>query len=133
MSTRAQIAIQIGPAEWAHVYVHFDGYPAHMLPALARWKLEDILTAREIRQVTAEALDCFSPPCDPRILPRPTREFAISTCGSGANGWQPNRRSMRPECNQKALILLGFTYTIRPTRAMVITRIRCNSPKDDTP
>ena len=76
MSTRAQITIQIGPEEWAHVYVHFDGYPAHMLPALARWKPEDILTAREIRQVTAEALDCFSPPRDPRILPRPTREFA---------------------------------------------------------
>jgi len=76
MSTRAQIAIQIGPDEWAHVYVHFDGYPAHMLPALARWKPEDILAAREIRQVTSEALDCFSPPCDPRILPRPTREFA---------------------------------------------------------
>jgi len=65
MSTRAQIAIQIGTEEWAHVYVHFDGYPAHMLPALARWK-----------PVTAEALDCFSPPRDPRILSRPTRESA---------------------------------------------------------
>jgi hypothetical protein len=31
MSTRVQIAIQIGPDKWAHVYVHFDGYPAHML------------------------------------------------------------------------------------------------------
>ena len=69
MSTRAQIAIQISPEEWAHVYVHFDGYPAHMLPALARWKPEDILAAIEIRQVTSEALDCFNPP-------RPTREFA---------------------------------------------------------
>ena len=36
MSTRAQIAIPIGPDEWDHVYVHFDGYPAHMLPALER-------------------------------------------------------------------------------------------------
>ena len=27
MSARAQIAIQIGPEEWAHVYVHFDGDP----------------------------------------------------------------------------------------------------------
>lgn len=44
-----------------------------MLPAMERWKPEDILTAREIRQVMAEALDCFGPPC---ILPRPTREFA---------------------------------------------------------
>ena len=35
MSTRAQIAIQIGPDEWAQIYVHYDGYPEHMLPALA--------------------------------------------------------------------------------------------------
>ena len=75
MSTRAQIAIQIGPEEWAHVYVHLDGYPAHMLSALECWKPEDILAAREIRQVKRDALDCFNPPRDPRILPRPTREF----------------------------------------------------------
>ena len=75
MSTRAQIAIQIGPEEWAHVYCHYDGYPAHMLPALARWMPEDILAAREIRQVRADALDCFDPPCEPPIFPRPTREF----------------------------------------------------------
>ncbi|SEO20737.1 hypothetical protein SAMN05216227_10612 [Pseudorhodobacter antarcticus] len=76
MSTRAQIAIQIGPEEWAHIYAHFDGYPAHMLFALACWKLEDILSASEILQVMPEALDCLNPPRDPRILPRPTREFA---------------------------------------------------------
>jgi hypothetical protein len=35
MSTRAQIAIQIGPNEWAQIYCHYDGYPSHMLPALA--------------------------------------------------------------------------------------------------
>ena len=46
----------------AFVYVHFDGYPAHMLPALARWKPEDILAVCEIRQVTREPLNCFSPP-----------------------------------------------------------------------
>ena len=76
MSTRAQIAIPIGPDQWAHVYIHFDGYPSHMLPALAGWTPEDILAAREIRQVTSEALDSFFPSRDPRILPRPTREFA---------------------------------------------------------
>jgi hypothetical protein len=47
-----------------------------MQPALAHWKPEDILTAREIWQVTLEALGCFSPPRDPRILLRPTQEFA---------------------------------------------------------
>jgi hypothetical protein len=76
MSTRAQIAIQIGPEEWAQIYVHYDGYPAHMLPALAAWTPEDILAAREIRQATAGALDCFDPPRAPRILPRPTCELS---------------------------------------------------------
>ncbi len=75
MSTRAQIAIQTGPDEWAHVYVHFDGYPAHMLDALSRWTPEDILAAREIRQVRADALDCFDPPRAPRILQQPTCEL----------------------------------------------------------
>ena len=72
MSTRAQIAIQIGPEEWAHTYVHFDGYPEHMLPALAPWTPEDILAAREIRQVTAEALDARLAP-DRRSHPRRQR------------------------------------------------------------
>jgi len=75
MSTCAQIAIQTGPEEWAHVYIHYDGYPAHMLPALATWMPEDILAAREIRQVSTEALDCFDPPRAPVVLPRPTRAF----------------------------------------------------------
>ena len=75
MSTRAQIAIQIGPEKWAHIYKHYDGYPSHMLPALARWTPEDILAAREIRQVRADDLDCFDPPREPLIMPRPTCQF----------------------------------------------------------
>ena len=75
MSTRAQIAIQIGPEQWAHVYSHYDGYPSHMLPALAPWTPEDILEAREIRQVRADALDCFDPPRDPIIHPEPRCDF----------------------------------------------------------
>ena len=75
MSTRAQIAIQIGPEEWAHTYVHYDGYPSHMLPALAAWTPEDIFTAKEIRQVTAEELDCFEPPHAPIVYPEPHCDF----------------------------------------------------------
>ena len=75
MSTRAQIAIQIGPEKWAHIYTHYDGYPSHMLPALATWTPEDILAVKELRQVRADALDCFVPPRDPVILPRPTCQF----------------------------------------------------------
>lgn len=75
MSTRAQIAIQIGPEEWAHVYCHYDGYPSHMLTALAPWAPEDILTASEIRQVRADGIEAFDRPREPVILPRPTCQF----------------------------------------------------------
>ena len=75
MSTRAQIAIQIGPEEWAHIYCHFDGYPSHMLPALAPWTPEDILAAKEIRQVRAEGIEAFERPRVPVIFPRPTCQF----------------------------------------------------------
>ena len=77
MSTRAQIAIQTGPEEWAHVYVHYDGYPEHMLPALATWAPEDILAAREIRRVSAEQLDCFDPPRCPNFYSKPTLDFTF--------------------------------------------------------
>ena len=75
MSTRAQIAIQTEPDKWAHIYTHYDGYPSHMLPALAPWTPEDILAAREIRQVRADEIEAFNNPRDPILLPRPTRQF----------------------------------------------------------
>jgi hypothetical protein len=75
MSTRAQIAIKVRPEEWAHIYIHYYGYPSHMLPALAPWTPEDILAAREIRQVRAEEIEAFERPRDPVILPRPTCQF----------------------------------------------------------
>ena len=76
MSTRAQIAIQIAPNEWAHVYCHYDGYPQHMLPALAAWTPEDILAARELRQVRSDALECFDPPRPVQVFAAPTCQFA---------------------------------------------------------
>jgi len=76
MSTRAQIAIQTGPEEWAHIYCHFDGYPSHMLPALAPWTPDDILAARELRQVRPDALECFDPPRRAHDLTNPICQFA---------------------------------------------------------
>ena len=75
MSTRAQVAIQVGPEAWAHIYTHYDGYPSHMLPALAPWTPEDILAAKEIRQVRADGIEAFERPRVPVILPRPTCQF----------------------------------------------------------
>lgn len=75
MSTRAQIAIEVRPGEWAHIYCHYDGYPRHMLPALAPWTLGDILAAKEIRQVRADKIEGFENPRDPILLSRPTCQF----------------------------------------------------------
>ena len=75
MSTRAQIAIEIGPGEWARIYCHYDGYPSHLLPALAPWTPEDILAVKEIRQVRADEIEAFERPRDPPILPSPTCQF----------------------------------------------------------
>ena len=86
MSTRAQIAIQIGPEKWAHIYKHFDGYPEHMLPALAAWTPKDMLAAKEIRQVTAEELDCFDPPRAPIVYPEPRCDFS-HTYVFAQSGW----------------------------------------------
>jgi len=46
-----------------------------MLPALARWTPEDILAAREIRQVRADQIEGFEHPRDPVLLPRPICQF----------------------------------------------------------
>lgn len=46
-----------------------------MLPALTPWRPDDILAARELRQVRPDDLDAFDKPRSPRILARPTREF----------------------------------------------------------
>lgn len=75
MSTRAQIAIEVRPGEWAHIYCHYDGYPRHMLPALARWTPEDVLAAREIRQLRADEIEGFEHPHDPILLSRLTCQF----------------------------------------------------------
>ena len=75
MSTRAQIAIEIRPREWAHIYTHFDGYPSHMLPALAHWTPEEILAAKEIRQVRADEIEAFDNPHDPVTYPEPRCDF----------------------------------------------------------
>jgi hypothetical protein len=76
MDSQAQIAIQISQDEWAHVYVHLDGHPSHMLPALKHWKPEDILSKKEIRRVTPDKLDGINAPSDPRIMPLPKCEYS---------------------------------------------------------
>ena len=73
-----------------------------MLPALAEWTPKDILAAKEIRQVRADALDCFDPPRAPQILPHPTREFCHLYVWQ-AGGWVD---ATGPAIDRKAMLLL---------------------------
>ena len=61
MSTRAQIAIHAEPEAWTPVHVHFDGSPAHMLPALARWRPETSSPRATDRKFVRSAAPL--PPC----------------------------------------------------------------------
>jgi hypothetical protein len=72
MSTRALIAIPTPTGDWLHVYCHYDGYPSHMLPALAHHAPDAILAAKEIRQVCADQIEAFASPRAPTRHGRPT-------------------------------------------------------------
>ena len=51
MSTRSALFIQNDDSTWNEIYCHYDGYPAHMMPALANADPDAILAAQEIRQI----------------------------------------------------------------------------------
>jgi hypothetical protein len=78
MSTRALIAIPTPAGDWLHVYCHFDGYPNHMLPALAHHTPDAILAASEIRQIRADQIEAYASPRAPTRLSRPTLCEGIS-------------------------------------------------------
>ena len=77
MSTRAEIAIPTADDRWVHVYVHYDGYPGAMLPALARWQPEDVLAAQEIRSITTGEIEPFTRPRAPAVRAEPQKGDGI--------------------------------------------------------
>ena len=83
MITRAQMAIQTGQQEEVPVCMPFDGCLAHLQPALARWKPQHILAARDPAGQGRGTEPLGPAPRAPRILPCPTREFACVFMGTG--------------------------------------------------
>jgi hypothetical protein len=78
-----------------------------VLPALVRLRAMDILAARELLQVTPEALDCLIPPRDPRVR---SGNMPTFTFGSDASGFmwcrKPTGADQRRLHNGKAMIFL---------------------------
>ena len=60
MATRAALFTQNDDGSWLQTYVHYDGYPTHMQPALAKADPEAIRAQGFIRQIREDGtLDIF--------------------------------------------------------------------------
>lgn len=66
MSTRAALFIpnepEHGVQSYKQIYCHYDGYPSNMIPALEAHPVEDIIAAKELRQITVDRIDGFEDP-----------------------------------------------------------------------
>ena len=90
MSTRSQIFIQNDDCSWTGIYCHYDGYPAHMLPALEAADPEAIRQAQEIRQIHPDGkVEAFADPRPATRHDRPTKpEWAEHVYILTATGWE---------------------------------------------
>lgn len=90
MSTRAAILIPSDEGDWLAIYSHYDGYPEHMLPALANADPDAIRTAREIRQLHPNGeIDAFTDPRTPARLAQPAiPEWAEHAYVLSPDGWK---------------------------------------------
>ena len=94
MSTRAALFIQNEDASWLQIYSHYDGYPSHMLPALAKADPDAIRSASEFRQIYDDGrVEGFSNPRPPTRVQNPTMPgWAAHAYALTAKGWQHAER-----------------------------------------
>ena len=117
MSTRAQIAIQTGPDKWAHVYVHFDGYPSHMLDVLAHWTPADILAAKEVTN-TSVPLQLRQDPTQKKRRQPDTDDDPAKT-GATGSGDNPTKKKPRlVNSNQKLIQAFKPIFADNPTASI---------------
>jgi hypothetical protein len=90
MSTRAELAIQTEAGTWQHIYVHFDGYPSAMMPALAAHDPQEIIDAKEIRAITPIGIEPFKDPREPILRAAPRKSVGIDHLyiHMGYEGWK---------------------------------------------
>jgi hypothetical protein len=89
MATRSALLIRTETGDWLSHYCHFDGYPEHMLPALASADPAAILRGGEIRQIHANGtVEAFEKPRAVFRLSLPVwPEWAAHVYVLTADGW----------------------------------------------
>ena len=90
MSTRAALFIQTDEGNWLEIYNHFDGYPSHMLPALAAADPAEIIAAGDIRMIHGNGtVEALSDPRAPKERLQPAMpEWAAHAYVLTATGWK---------------------------------------------
>jgi hypothetical protein len=89
MTTRSAVFLPTEAGEWLRHYCHYDGYPEHMLPALAKADPTAILTAQELRQIHRDGtVAAFERPRAPERMAEPTwPDWAAHAYVLTATGW----------------------------------------------
>ena len=90
MSTRSALFIQTEAGDWLQHYCHFDGYPRHMMAALAKADPDAILAAKELRQIldTGE-VEGFPHPRAPEVHKAPAMpDWADHAYVLTSSGWE---------------------------------------------
>lgn len=90
MSTRSALFIQTEAGDWLQHYCHFDGYPRHMMAALAKADPDAILAAQELRQIldTGE-VEGFPHPRAPEVRNAPAMpDWADHAYVLTISGWE---------------------------------------------
>ena len=64
MSTRSELAVQMEDGTYTQAYVHYDGYPEHMMPALRTINTLDaareLVSKGDIRSIEDGKVDYFA-------------------------------------------------------------------------
>lgn len=75
MGTSALVIVKTEDSTFTHVRVNFDGYPEHMIGALANVTDEAILAAREIRFISPTGeIESYADAQPPEVHARPFTE-----------------------------------------------------------
>lgn len=99
MATRAYIALGNPDGTETLIYVHYDGYPAHMLPTLTAWTAavgreafeRRLLAMKEVRSITLDQIDGFADARLPQVVPRGERIGTVGHVYRFEGEWRPSK------------------------------------------
>lgn len=80
MSTEAYLIVKREDGKYVHVYVNYDGFPEHMLPALSEITPNQVLRAKEIRSIDKrDGIEAYGNPKAPIVNETPITDMTSYT------------------------------------------------------